>query len=85
MAPELEDDAPSNPPHLSSADDAARPPGEAPEAEALANGAAAIRGWVEHGTPVVLMAGKPLGKPKVTTMIAIHYIGYFTGFRSHDG
>lgn len=45
----------------------------------------AIRGWAEHGTPVVLMAGKPLGRPKVTTMIAIHYIGYFTGFRSHDG
>ena len=43
------------------------------------------RGWAEHGTPVVLLAGKPLGKPKVATTLAIHYIGYFTGFRSHDG
>jgi pyruvate kinase len=45
----------------------------------------ATRGWAEHGTPVVLLAGKPLGKPKVATMVAVHYVGYYTGFRSHDG
>ena len=42
------------------------------------------RGWAEHGTPIVLLAGKPLGAAKVASSVAIHYVGYFTGFRSHD-
>ncbi|MBK7404525.1 MAG: pyruvate kinase [Phycisphaerales bacterium] len=42
------------------------------------------RGWAEHGTPIVLVAGKPLGKSKVTTSVAVHYVGYYTGFRTHD-
>jgi pyruvate kinase len=42
------------------------------------------RGWAEHGTPIVIVAGKPLGKAKVATSIALHYVGYFTGFRTHD-
>lgn len=44
----------------------------------------ATRGWAEHGTPVVLLAGKPLGKAKVVTTVAIHYVGDDTGFRTHD-
>ncbi len=43
------------------------------------------RGWAEHGTPIVLLAGKPLGKPKIATTLAVHYVGYLTGFRSYDG
>lgn len=38
------------------------------------------RGWVRRGTPVVLVAGKPLGIAKATTTIAVHYVGEQTGF-----
>ncbi len=42
------------------------------------------RGWAQHGTPIVLLGGKPLGKAKVASSVAVHYVGYFTGFRTHD-
>jgi pyruvate kinase len=42
------------------------------------------RGWVEHGEPVVLMAGKPLGQAKATNSIAVLYVGDpIGGYRSH--
>lgn len=42
------------------------------------------RGWADHGTPIVLMAGKPLGSAKVATSVSLHYVGYLTGFLTHD-
>lgn len=40
------------------------------------------RGWAVSGTPIVIVAGKPLGVAKVTTNVAVHYVGQSTGFRS---
>ncbi len=42
------------------------------------------RGWAEHGTPTILLAGKPLGKAKVSTSVAVHYVGQDTGYGTHD-
>lgn len=42
------------------------------------------RGWATPGTPIVLLAGKPLGKSKVATSVAIHYVGEATGYSGHD-
>lgn len=42
------------------------------------------RGWVRHGDPIILLAGKPLGVPKATNSIATLYIGDpIGGYRSH--
>lgn len=42
------------------------------------------RGWVREGDPVVLLAGKPLGRAKATNSIAILHIGDPEGgYRAH--
>ncbi len=43
------------------------------------------RGWAVTGTPIVILAGKPLGMPKVMTSVAMHFIGHPTGYRTNDG
>ncbi len=42
------------------------------------------RGWAEKGTPTILLAGKPLGQAKVSTSVAVHYVGLDTGYGTHD-
>ena len=42
------------------------------------------RGWARQGTPIVLLAGKPLGMPRVMTMVAIHRVGERSGFIGQD-
>ncbi|GIK19688.1 MAG: pyruvate kinase [Leptolyngbya sp. PLA2] len=42
------------------------------------------RGWAVRGTPVVLLAGKPLGCAKATNTIAFHRVGDQGGFLGHD-
>lgn len=42
------------------------------------------RGWARRGDLVVLLAGKPLGKPKVTNTLAIHRVGdTASGYQQH--
>jgi pyruvate kinase len=42
------------------------------------------RGWVKRGEPVILLAGKPLGRPKATNSVATFFIGDPNGgYRSH--
>lgn len=42
------------------------------------------RGWVKHGEPIVLLAGKPLGEVKATNSIATLFVGDPNGgYRSH--
>ncbi|MBM4107759.1 MAG: pyruvate kinase [Phycisphaerae bacterium] len=42
------------------------------------------RGWARRGDLVVLLAGRPLGKPKVTNTLAIHRVGdTATGYQQH--
>ncbi|MCW5775048.1 MAG: pyruvate kinase [Phycisphaeraceae bacterium] len=42
------------------------------------------RGWAAEGTPVVLLAGKPLGHAKATNTIAFHRVGAEGGFLGYD-
>jgi pyruvate kinase len=42
------------------------------------------RGWARRGDPIVLLAGRPLGTPRVTNTLAIHRVGDpATGWRRH--
>ncbi|MCC6428132.1 MAG: pyruvate kinase [Phycisphaerales bacterium] len=44
------------------------------------------QGLVREGQPIVLVAGKPLGKPKMTNAIAIHRVGELgSGYRGVQG
>jgi pyruvate kinase len=43
------------------------------------------RGWVRRGEPVLLLAGKPLGRSKATNSIATFYLGDpIGGYRAHS-
>ena len=42
------------------------------------------RGWAKQGDPIVLVAGRPLGRHGAANTLAIHYVGNtFTGFYQH--
>jgi pyruvate kinase len=60
------------------------PSGSLAEFNAMVDRLLLHRGWARRGDPIVLLAGRPLGKPRVTNTLAIHRVGDpATGYHQH--